>query len=374
MDIPISNLEFSDLIGEIYEAGLTGQWTALLDQILDITQSNKTFIYLKELSSETPLFMEFRTNFDYPAALLKDYYNRTSEDPYYKAIINDVEGESIDISKRICIDYYQGSSFYENILIPFRSYQVFGGVLIRDGLHESFFAINRGREDPTYSEQDFNLFQMITPHMARAVQTFKSLQLYKYYANITKSILEQTDKGIIVCDEQSNITLCNDYADKKVKDLPEFNCTDGKLKLQDEMLNRQLTYYIHECAVLSYSGIGRQETIVLDRAGASSVLLTVAPLKDQSAFNDMEVRCCLVTISLRQAVQWQAVFREFALTPREQQLLQAIYNKKKLNDLTAVFGVSYNTLRTHLQSIFRKAQVNSQTELMIRLNQFQQGC
>ena len=55
---------------------------------------------------------------------------------------------------------------------------------------------------------------------------------------------------------------------------------------------------------------------------------------------------------------------------KELQLLKAIYSKKKLNDLTETFCVTYNTLRTHLQAIFRKTLVNSQTELMMKLNMF----
>ena len=222
-------------------------------------------------------------------------------------------------------------------------------------------------------EQDFNLFQLMTPHLSRAVQTFKKLRLYKNYANISKSILDQTDKGIMVCDKFATITLCNEYADKKVKELPEFNCTDGKLKLQDEMLNRQLAYYLRECASLSYNGIGRQQTIFLDKPGQESIQITVSPLKDRNRFNDLDASCCLVTIELKRPMNWNAVIQEFGLTAREQQLLRAIYNKKKLSDLSELFGVSYNTLRTHLQSIFRKADVNSQTELMIRISQFLQA-
>lgn len=150
-DIPVSNGELSDLIGQIYDAGLTGQWTALLDQVIDITQSNKAFIYLQKLSSQNPLLLEFQANFEYSADVLNDFYGRTFEDPYYQVIKTEVEGESINLNKRIKIHDHKGTHFYDNIIVPMKSFQAFGGVLLRDGVHDSLFATNRGIEDPPYS-------------------------------------------------------------------------------------------------------------------------------------------------------------------------------------------------------------------------------
>ena len=46
------------------------------------------------------------------------------------------------------------------------------------------------------------------------------------------------------------------------------------------------------------------------------------------------------------------------------------YYWQELNDLPEEFNISYNTLRTHLQSVFRKVEVSTQTELMIKINMF----
>ena len=55
---------------------------------------------------------------------------------------------------------------------------------------------------------------------------------------------------------------------------------------------------------------------------------------------------------------------------KELNLLKALYKNKKLTELPLQIGVTINTLRTHLQSIFRKTQTNSQVELMIRLSMY----
>lgn len=51
-------------------------------------------------------------------------------------------------------------------------------------------------------------------------------------------------------------------------------------------------------------------------------------------------------------------------------LLKALYAKKKMIDLPIIYHVSYNTLRSQLQAIFKKLEVSSQSELMIKLSLF----
>jgi hypothetical protein len=45
--MPLSSDELLEFIGEIYHAGLTGQWQAVLTKLIDSTQSNKAFFFLK---------------------------------------------------------------------------------------------------------------------------------------------------------------------------------------------------------------------------------------------------------------------------------------------------------------------------------------
>ena len=147
---------------------------------------------------------------------------------------------------------------------------------------------------------------------------------------------------------------------------------ENNIVLHNKIYQQRLDYFIKQCATLAYKDIGLQETLIIEgeTAQEENLLITVSPLANRNTFNDIDVQCCLVTVNFQNQLNWPKLFKEFLLTPKEQQLLKAVYAKKKLNDLTGVFNVSYNTLRTHLQSIFKKVEVNSQTELMIKINLF----
>ncbi len=370
MDIKLTSTDLSLLIGDIYDAALTSEWSDVLNKIIDATQSNKAFFFLQKLDEPKPLLSEFKINFDYSIDVLNDYQSRVFEDPRYQVTKNAIEGESLNLSDHIDITQHKGSYFYDNIIEPMKSHQSLAGQLVRDGRYESVYVVNRGLDDPCYSQQDFNLIKLLTPHMLRSVQTFKSLQLYKNYASISKSIFDQTDKGIIVCDELGNIIISNEFVNEKLASYDQFSLADGKIALNNPADNKRFNHYINQCALLSFQGVGTQESIVIETLEREMIVISVSPLKDKNNVNGFDKPCCLVTITLQESLNWDLFSEVYHLTKREKQLVRAIYSKKKLNDLTSVFNVSYNTLRTHLQSVFRKTEVNSQTELMIKINMF----
>ena len=54
----------------------------------------------------------------------------------------------------------------------------------------------------------------------------------------------------------------------------------------------------------------------------------------------------------------------YGLTASEARLLGALLDGKRLEDAAAQFGVSLNTVKTHLQNVFRKTDTTRQSELL----------
>lgn len=371
MDLAISNTKLSELIGDIYQGALTGKWDDVLNQVMVITKSNKAFFFLQQLNVEQAFILEVQSNFSLcPQALLK-YKSRQQEDPGYVVTKYMVEGDCEYVNAHVDIGSHRDSSFFKEIYQPLRAFYALTGLLCRDGEHESAINLNKAESDMPYSEQDIHLMNIITPHFSRAIHIFKELRLYKNYSNISKSILDQQDKAILVCDAQGTIVLSNDYAEQHLVLPSVISIRNNKIHVREHMYQKRLEFFIKQCSALAYKDIGLQETLVIEQENGDNKLITVSPLINQNAFNDIDVPCCLVTVNNQHQLNWKNVQNEFELTPKELKLIRAIYAKKKLNDLTGVFGVTYNTLRTHLQSIFKKTEVNSQTELLIKLSMFQ---
>jgi DNA-binding CsgD family transcriptional regulator len=66
------------------------------------------------------------------------------------------------------------------------------------------------------------------------------------------------------------------------------------------------------------------------------------------------------------AREWAALARMQRLSPREMQLLQAVFGDLKDQTIAVQLGISIHTVRTHFERLFRKLQVHSRVGLMIR--------
>ncbi|MBN7823922.1 helix-turn-helix transcriptional regulator [Bowmanella dokdonensis] len=362
-------MQLSSLIGQIYQAGLDGQWSGVLDGIIESTASNKAFFFFQELDKPTPLLLEFRTTFDFPYEAYAAYQKRTLEDPLYQTMANMLEGDSLELTGAIDVEAFEKTAFYKDFYLPFKTKYSIASLLIRDARHESVFAINRGQEDPRYEARDLQLISLLTPHLARSIQLYRDLTLYKQYASISKSILDQTDKGILVCDAKGGVLLANESANRELAHAKDIQIQGNRLTLFPSAYDLRLQQCISQCANFPTS-IDSKESILLNRPEGESLLLAVTPLNRHTEFVDINQPCCLVTLSRQNAVNWSMLAREYGLTPKELALVQAINSKKTLAQLTREQGVTHNTLATHLKAIYKKMQVHSQAQLMATLGMF----
>ena len=198
----------------------------------------------------------------------------------------------------------------------------------------------------------------------------KELRLYKQYSNITKSIIDQEDKAIILCDPKCRVILQNDYTKNYLLESKFFNINNEKLSISLPIFHERFEYLVRICSDLSFREIGTQESLVIYNENESVAVINVSPIRTKHTFTNLDTACCLVTVTLQKKLNWRLLENEFSLTKKELCLLKGLYSKKRLFELTETMNASYNTLRVHLKSIFRKMKVNSQSELMIKLNDY----
>lgn len=67
------------------------------------------------------------------------------------------------------------------------------------------------------------------------------------------------------------------------------------------------------------------------------------------------------------ASQWTAVGLSLRLSPRELQIVQAIFDDLKEAAIADKLGISAHTVHTHLERLYRKLSVRGRTTLAIRI-------
>jgi DNA-binding CsgD family transcriptional regulator len=359
-----------EFIGEIYHAGYTANWEPVLNRLIDITQSNKAFFYLKELDNQQPLFMELRATFEYPQSALLDYQSRPFKCPSYQSAKHLSEGKSIYVNKHIDLTLHRNSNFFQDIYSPLKVFHSLVGVLRRDVNYESIIVVNRDEDDQPYEHKDEELFGLITPHLSRAMYNFIALRFYKNQSFMSQNVLDQMDKALIICDENGLVMIANAFANQKLNEECPVILLANKLLIANSIYQQRLLFCIKHYANTHFTDISVPETIIIKGNNGDNVLITIAALKNKNTFTDIDVPCCIVTISFQEQPDWLRISELFSLTPKEMRLLKALYDNKKMIDLPSIYHVSYNTLRSQLQAIFKKLEVSSQSELIIKLGLF----
>ena len=205
--------------------------------------------------------------------------------------------QDIYLNQYLNITDLMNTDYYHDLYRPLKVHYSIASVLVRDNSYESCCAINRGPDDEPYTSEDLKLFGLITPHLSRAIHIFKELTLFKHYSSLSKSVLDQDDKAVIVCDEDGKVIVANEFSKEYLTREAPITLFNDRLELKEPINNKRLHSYISECANLSYSGISNQRTILLESSNVSHSLVTVSPLKPEAMFNDFSVPCALVTVN-----------------------------------------------------------------------------
>lgn len=362
-----SNL--SQLIYLLYGSVASSNFQPFLQLLADITKSNKAFISLKKITDDSPLFINTVFNFDYSPAALIAYQQRHLEDPLFEVVRYLPEGEIVSPTEVIEVDSYKSSEFYHLILAPLRSHHALGMVVIRDENYDSSLVINRGPDDSPYEPDCYQLLTQLGPHVQQAMRLFTLFRDISQQQEMLKVVLNQSDKALLVLDADANIQLSNAPADRILALLPYWTRQGNRFQLCLSAEQLRFRALLKQCL---HAELLNQERLYLQLSTDDTnmqVTLTLAPLRWLELENGCD-NLCLLTINYQQAIGWYAVKTEYGLTSRELELVQALHNNQKLTELSAQMQISYHTLRKHLQTIFAKCRVNSQSELMLLLGQF----
>ena len=64
---------------------------------------------------------------------------------------------------------------------------------------------------------------------------------------------------------------------------------------------------------------------------------------------------------------WQAIFHALKLSYRELQIVQGVFDDQKELAIARDLRISPNTVHTHMERLYRKLEVTSRVELVVRI-------
>ena len=357
--------DYDRLVGMFYEASLeSGRREEPLNELLrQIDGSGFHFLGWDPKLNMSP-FAAISSSWSH---FFDGYHTEYGKiDPHLSAGVADPVGHWLVSHQRFDKRFVSRNQYYQEFLIPGGVRHLMGTSLVRGAGIDVVVGVGRAVGTDPFSEVNIALVRRITPHTQRAVRLHMRTTDLRLQARIGEVGLNAMDSGVVAADKNGRVVFANQFAEMM---LTAGNCI--------KVICGQLR------AAVSQDDTGLQSAICLASASRSAQTVrlrnltgqatdgcsaTIVPLAQDNrmgvAFHRPEV-LVLVSSPKQRHVPGARDFMElFGLTAAEARLAEGLASGLDLKECASRGAVSKETVRAQLKSVFAKAGVRRQADLV----------
>lgn len=357
----------TDLIAAIYDAAIDAAgWDDVVKRIVAATGSLSGSLIIHE--ADTSRFKAL-WNIDpfYACAYAKTY---CKINPLAAAAATIAPGEISTGTYLTQTDRFKASPFYNEFARPQGWADVVRIGLARTSDAAARLVLHRSPDAIWMKPAQWQLLETVAPHLKRAA----AIQGLLSRASATTESLAAVDiaAGIAVFILAKDCRVL--YANAKAEDILRrqigLRYEHGRLAAATPALTARLKALAREGARPGRGESDNAGTIELHRSETFLPgLVHIFPLAANRALSIFDIdQPAVAVVAVDPGAEHSVRIRGFAarsgLTPAETRVLEEIVGGNGLPAVAAQLGISYATVRTHLQHIFAKTGTNRQTELI----------
>jgi DNA-binding CsgD family transcriptional regulator/PAS domain-containing protein len=363
------------LVGLIYDAvGAPEQWRTVLDRIAGELGAQAAALVVLD-AREQRAQLGLATGALDGAALASYTRDFGAIDPAPAAFARLRVGEVGATDRMFGREMRARDPFFNEFFRPQGLEECLGATLLRDEDRAAQIGIQRGPERRPFDERDIASLEQLLPHIQRALQLHRQFAAVAGMATALAGVADELPSGMVVLDGNGNAVHLNRAAQALVaRDDGIAVDRAGQVVLAASDAKARFAALLHD--VLQddppdgRQGAGGVVRIRRKDARAPYTML-VAPRPRAAAESapdrDAMLRGALLMIHdpdrlLRiPSAMVQAVF---GLTRREAELTAALCGGMTPTQFAAQAGVSVNTVRFHLKSLYAKTETRGQADLI----------
>ncbi|EKT4466707.1 helix-turn-helix transcriptional regulator [Pseudomonas putida] len=358
---------FSDLVGKLYQGPReTIPWATFLNQ-LNVQMRSKYVTFMLRPPSHLDVGLMINTTGS--TAEITSSYNQ-----YFFALDPFVDlpnRQVVTNSEFITDNNWLNSEFYKSFLEPLDVFHILGAdITTCDGVN-CRIRISRSRSAPAFGDEEKALLAQFIPHLERSVEIHTQLNRIVTERNLYAEAVDQLEVGTILLDEAGRVLQTNEVANGLIQ------AKDGIRLVQDSLVvgsSRETQEFrrLVKRSLLSHKSNTPSVVEALrvkrtsGRADLGIIVRSVPPLEWSEG-----KQCPAVVIFISDPERHSSAPKEivsalFSLTPAETSLAMLLANGLTKDEASKELGISTNTARAHLRSIFSKTGVTRQT-MLVRL-------
>lgn len=253
--------------------------------------------------------------------------------------------------------------YYQEFLAP-HGLRWFAGVKVAAGDSLWCLSLQRTAGQLPFSSSELAELANLSARLGAASAIARMLCFAK--ANAALEAFEMSRLAAVALDERGYVQQINASAERMMGSA--FRIIDRRLCSFDRNATTALERALSQLLLVA-STAGVSAPVVFPRGGAYPVLVYVLSLKSvaRHVFSPIQAVVVLIDPAAQRSPSESALHACFALTPSEAKLAQALASGRSLDAVAKAFGISYETARNQLKSIFDKTGTHRQPELVSML-------
>lgn len=230
--------------------------------------------------------------------------------------------------------------------------------------------VSRGIDDPEFMSGDFEAIKRIGNHFREAVRLRREMVRANLTSQFQAQALDRLGIMGILIDPFGNVMPLSGGAEKMLESMDCLRLRNDRLVAINRSNDKELQQHIRR--ILSGEvPEGESFAMPLERVdGGRPVGLIISSARSMCLASNREENCALLFLRDNEtsfAIETSLVQKLFSFTPAEASLAIGLASGRRLDEIEEQMRIRHNTARAHLRSIFVKAEVTRQAELVCLL-------
>jgi DNA-binding CsgD family transcriptional regulator len=248
-----------------------------------------------------------------------------------------------------------------------------GGRLVDRGQQSLFASVEFSRRHGHADESTIQVFRTLAPHIANAWRVSGLLDALDETHSLIALLARQSVSGIILLSTDGTVLFANDAAERVLDRADGLFVASRRLRTLRAAVDRTLQRLVARVLGPAPEGVPDPGGIVaVPRAsGRLPYVLRVLPCGSHRPGRDGgPAALVLIADPDQRALPSTETLSLLGLSAAESRVARMSAQGFRLPDIAAALGISHNTARAHLRSIFAKTGARSQPDLVRMLGEF----
>jgi DNA-binding CsgD family transcriptional regulator len=256
---------------------------------------------------------------------------------------------------------------YNEFMVPFGIEHGLFGVAENSGSRWASVSLYRSASCPAFADSELEIVRVLAPHMQRAFRLHMQFSELKAQSVGLETAINMFRTGIIFFGPKGKVIFMNRSASAFVSEKDGLLATRDGLRAERAAESSLLQSTIrHTASTLNGKGVSSGGTVIISRRSRPPLQIHVSPIRTPPAFCSERITAVafINDPSRRQRPAQEMLRVVYGMTPAECRIALLLSDGRAPRQIAELVGVSFNTIRSQMKSIFAKTNVKRQGELI----------